>query len=265
VIMLGILLWNGTIIRLLSAISVSHVEAFGVKIDFDRERDALVQRIVDNPGPGLKADADFLKRAIERARLNIGAIRGRRILWIDDHPENNSLYVDLLSRMGITVVAVTSDDVARGLLSASPFDLIVTDGHRDDDKLETKGAPLTLCPVRFRALPDTSSATDLKSYQDRIDGGIGVPGGYRTVEMIAASGAVTGGSATSSDSAPLFADYQAPRIVMFSGSNGGIASDPCIRTITNRADLLFNTILSILEEDNDAVFPSTWEPKADKL
>jgi len=63
-----------------------------------------------------------------------GAPKLRRVLWVDDHPENNAFEVAALRRLGIDVVEVfsTSEAVRATCGAASDFDVIVTDMGREE-------------------------------------------------------------------------------------------------------------------------------------
>jgi CheY-like chemotaxis protein len=63
------------------------------------------------------------------------ALRGMRILWVDDHPASNQTLVDLLRREGCTIEPVESSGAAEArLASGQPVDLIVSDIARKDDE-----------------------------------------------------------------------------------------------------------------------------------
>jgi CheY-like chemotaxis protein len=59
-------------------------------------------------------------------------LEGRRILWVDDHPENNTLEAYSLSGLGATVTPVLSTDEAHEELRRSGCDLVISDMRRED-------------------------------------------------------------------------------------------------------------------------------------
>jgi CheY-like chemotaxis protein len=69
----------------------------------------------------------------KRATLVEPIIRGRRVLWVDDHPSNNFYERLALAQMGVSVNVATSTD--EGLRSATLLrpDVIVSDMARDDE------------------------------------------------------------------------------------------------------------------------------------
>ncbi len=60
-----------------------------------------------------------------------------RILWIDNHPENNEIHVDLLVKSGQFVDCVQSSDEALTALESGQYHLIISDVSREGHR--TKG------------------------------------------------------------------------------------------------------------------------------
>jgi len=72
-----------------------------------------------------------LKHYLSRNRETIEAIRGSRILWIDDNPHYLLGERRLLRDLGIIVVSAISSEMARQIIDAdNDFDLIITDVQR---------------------------------------------------------------------------------------------------------------------------------------
>lgn len=256
-------LWTGALWRAIDAIKVSHVEAFGVKLDFNERQNELIATLVSKSHADFFGNSQLIMRAVSRSELNAGAVRGKRILWVDDHPDNNSAVIDLLSDMGIVVIAVTSDDAMMKLLdSGMAVDIIVTDGTRDQDRQGERGPALKKCPVTFIGRTSYLQPTQtLQEYNREVSAGIGIPSGFRTVEAVARwEENLTGQVVQPSWS---FTDISGPRIIMFSGTAGGNSVSPCIRTITNRYEVLLNAILNILEESSDPVLPAKADHKSE--
>jgi CheY-like chemotaxis protein len=63
-------------------------------------------------------------------------LRGARVLWVDDHPENNAWERELFRVLGVTVVAVESTRSAVACLGAEPFDVVISDIHRDNESVD---------------------------------------------------------------------------------------------------------------------------------
>ncbi|MDW5614086.1 response regulator [Mycolicibacterium sp. D5.8-2] len=59
----------------------------------------------------------------------------QRVLWVDDHPDNNVFEVLALMQLGFLITTATSNDAARRYLDEANFDLVITDlgrGSSDD-------------------------------------------------------------------------------------------------------------------------------------
>jgi CheY-like chemotaxis protein len=68
----------------------------------------------------------------------------RRILWVDDHPENNAFLVATLRDQGVDVTEVTSTAEALSALKAASFDVVVTDLSRREGLTERHDAGVAL-------------------------------------------------------------------------------------------------------------------------
>jgi CheY-like chemotaxis protein len=75
--------------------------------------------------------------ALRRARLMAAYLRGAKLLWVDDAPENNRHEQEMLTALGSETINAKSTDEAMILLSAIPqmIDLVISDmarGTRDE-------------------------------------------------------------------------------------------------------------------------------------
>lgn len=68
---------------------------------------------------------------LRRARMVEPVLRGARVLWVDDYPENNAWECSLLGVFGARVVAVKTTQAALAALGSDDFDLIVSDIARE--------------------------------------------------------------------------------------------------------------------------------------
>lgn len=69
---------------------------------------------------------------LRRAQMARTALEGARVLWVDDHPENNVWERRLLGAFGVDITTAESTRSALALVSASTFDLIFSDIDRGD-------------------------------------------------------------------------------------------------------------------------------------
>jgi CheY-like chemotaxis protein len=263
VVVAALLLWyaaTGAIGRFIGAIDVSQIEAFGVKVNVDsQKRDLLNQLKADETAKATAGDNSFfvdseaVQQALKRAEINGGAMRGARLLWVDDQPENNTTVVDLLSQIGITVVAVTNNPEALARLEAAEargqaFDAIVTDGSRPEDgSAKPPLRSMRLCKPVYLADANREtnygglSADEAAARNRDVDAGH-VVGGFRLAEDIASVPALSRYTAIS-----------APRLLMYSASNGDVSYSPCFRTITRYTAMFFQALISVVEESRPPV------------
>ncbi|MGH7572608.1 MAG: response regulator [Gemmatimonadota bacterium] len=101
-----------------------------------------------------------LSSALRRARQVDAVLRGARILWVDDHPENNAWERSLLKAFGTETVSVETTRSAVAVLQRERFDVILSDITREGRRDEG-----------IRALPrivEAAGATRLVFYVGRL-------------------------------------------------------------------------------------------------
>lgn len=259
-----------TISRSLAGVTPAQVELLGFKIDLERRdtalRDALdteVQKIsrtkAAEPPPAY--DPDLTLAAMRRGRSARSALQGARVLWIDSAPDHNAVEQFMLEDLGVHVQRASDPDEAEAILkSAWPFG-----GNRPDYRIDAiisyVGAPaasktaLQACPVWFHAPLQGWNAPGLSPQALNANLGRGfLSPGYAFAERLAQAECPKGGAPPCKGGRPLgrngayLTDRAAPRLVFYSASNGGAAMNACARTVTNRVEVLLNTVISILEE-----------------
>lgn len=74
-----------------------------------------------------------------------------RVLWVDDNPDNNRLYIAQLEEVGISVDLATATSAALGKFESNPYDAVVSDmgrleqgAYRDSAGLELVNALRTM-------------------------------------------------------------------------------------------------------------------------
>ncbi len=77
---------------------------------------------------------------------------GKRLLWVDDHPENNDLEAAAFEAAGITVIRVRSNQEAAEAFAGVGFDLTISDINRDSDESGIE-LPRAICRDRNRVPP----------------------------------------------------------------------------------------------------------------
>jgi CheY-like chemotaxis protein len=82
----------------------------------------------------LAGQATFLEAApsssTSSARSVPHKLKGKRILWVDEHPENNDYPREILEQQGVRCTSVLSTEDAEEMLKDNSFDLIISDMGR---------------------------------------------------------------------------------------------------------------------------------------
>jgi len=102
---------------------------------------ALGAAVAKSPGAAAESSAEAAQRAKDVAdvvaeRVNPRTVReaaGSRILWVDDHPQNNVLERRSLEVIGIKFDLSTSTDDALSRLATTAFDAVISDMGRPPD------------------------------------------------------------------------------------------------------------------------------------
>lgn len=118
------------------------------------------------------------RSVVDRLQHHADLLAEARILWVDDHPENNTPVVELLRSFGAVVDTPGSNVEALALLSGARYDVVISDVGRDDEgpgsdlkgvELAEQvyarwGKPIILFTVRFNpaTLPGMSAQDRLR-------------------------------------------------------------------------------------------------------
>lgn len=65
---------------------------------------------------------------------SLPSAEGRRLLWVDDMPRNNAYLVAALRAQGVQVDTALDTDEALARFQADPYDIVVSDMARGDDR-----------------------------------------------------------------------------------------------------------------------------------
>lgn len=84
---------------------------------------------------GTPVDIKEWKAAKRRALDVASVLKDKRILWVDDHPENNTEIVNFLTSFKMQVSISTNNQDAYSMLKTSKvFDIVITDIGRDHEE-----------------------------------------------------------------------------------------------------------------------------------
>jgi len=105
----------------------------GVTLEWAEAKfDAAVSK---SRGQTQRAIGNVAKRSvIERLRTHAGLLARARILWVDDHPENNAALIDLLREFKASIDTSRSNKEAFELLRKGQYDVVISDVGRDDEE-----------------------------------------------------------------------------------------------------------------------------------
>lgn len=115
----------------------SKVEILGFKLEkevFDQRVEAARK---SGPGASTGDHPRWADNAFRKLNLAAPLLKGMRILWVDDHPENNFYLRKILVDFGVQVVIATSNVEAIDKIKRSDFDLLISDNGRDRPSAET--------------------------------------------------------------------------------------------------------------------------------
>lgn len=104
---------------------MSGFKAFGLGV-------ALLREQLDSAAERRGADVPVAEReqVLRRAQRAAPALRGARILWVDDHPENNTYEREAMLSLGAFVDIAKSSTEGRSMMSHSRYDLLISDIDR---------------------------------------------------------------------------------------------------------------------------------------
>jgi len=81
--------------------------------------------------PNVTQTANVVKSTVTSTSLSQYA--GKRILWVDDQPDNNLYEIQLFQSLGMVIDTSTSTDAALEQLSRNKYDVVITDMLRSND------------------------------------------------------------------------------------------------------------------------------------
>lgn len=221
--------------------SITHGE-FPGGFKFDRPAATEKLRELEKRGTQTKQNSEtnrefdfqFANGALVRAERVLPALTGARVLWVDGKPSNNRFEEGILRDMGIELQIALNTEEAINLAQRYDFDLVISNLVRDHDTV----VPLNRCGAVYFAFPSEelskSYGNDLIRFNAQTKQT--PPAGFAMAEKFA------------HEFPDRFGDTQFPRIIFYTASSGGIAASQCGRIVTNRPDVLLQSVVSALEQ-----------------
>jgi hypothetical protein len=220
--------------------SATHVGFLTFSVE-RKEAYTAIDAIAEVKKKDFQIDKEFAKGAVVRSVVNVSAIFGAKILWVDPNPQNNAQEMQILTNMGIAPFQVNDTAGAIEVLPIIKPDLIISDVGRKEEPL-----PLEKCKVHYfdipSGLPDPPKGQSWSIDQinaDALKGTSNATGGFSMAERLASTSTKWLGGG--------YTNHAEPRILFYSGSNGGRVTNQCARLVTNRTDVLLQSIVSALE------------------
>lgn len=109
-------------------------KAGGVELSFIKESiEAAIELAEKSPQWTVVVSSADKERALRRAKRHLTIFREARILWVDDHPENNQNERQMFRQLKVEVDNAASTEQALGMLRNGNYDLVFSDMSRDGD------------------------------------------------------------------------------------------------------------------------------------
>jgi hypothetical protein len=103
------------------------ISLFGVELGLAREQ--LDQAILNR---SMSASSGEKAWVLDRLQRSAPLVRGARILWVDDTPDNNIHERRLLQSAGAVVDTATTTQQALSMLGSGHYDVVISDLHRPE-------------------------------------------------------------------------------------------------------------------------------------
>jgi CheY-like chemotaxis protein len=127
---------RGSLAERLPFLTKLGVSPSGVSMEFAEAKldEALAVANAATNAPGGRVVGEAAKQGVlQRLERNEDLLRNARMLWADDHPENNNSIIALLRRFGAKIDTPKTNDEAIRLLQGTRYDVIISDVARDSE------------------------------------------------------------------------------------------------------------------------------------
>lgn len=136
-----LLIFRGPLGNFLDNLSELNLKAAGVEASAKRGQvaaaavaaaEAIRDREPGAEGAGTQPDVDHIVDVLPGRRA-LRKIDGSRVLWVDDHPQNNRYERRALEALGVRIDLSTSTDSALEMAAEAPYQAIISDMSRPPD------------------------------------------------------------------------------------------------------------------------------------
>ena len=147
--------------------NLTSFKAGGVELSFVRESiDAAIELAEKSPQWKVNISSEDKEQVLRRAKQHLAIFRDARILWVDDHPENNLNERRMFRQLKADVDTAKSTDEALEMLQKGGYDLVLSDMSRGTN---------TTAGLKFLEQLRQKKATPVIFYVGVFDPAKGVP------------------------------------------------------------------------------------------
>lgn len=139
IVALALLFYFGPALRERLPTSDVSVKGMGIEVTLQRgfAAGANYGMALAEKSPGMTPEefrAEIEDAAAETTPESVRRLKGARLLWVDDNPQNNVYERNALEDMGVRVTISTSTEDALAKLDASDFDVVISDMGRPENE-----------------------------------------------------------------------------------------------------------------------------------
>ena len=111
--------------------NLSSLKAGGVELSFVKESiDAALKLAEKSPQWEVKVSSEDKERVLTRAKKHLKVFRDARLLWVDDHPENNINELVMFGQLKVVTQTAKNTENALEMLKSGSYDLVISDMKR---------------------------------------------------------------------------------------------------------------------------------------
>ena len=114
--------------------NLSSLKAGGVELSFVKESiDAALKLAEKSPQWEVKVSSEDKERVLTRAKKHLKVFRDARLLWVDDHPENNINELVMFGQLKVVTQTAKNTENALEMLKSGSYNLVISDMKRGDE------------------------------------------------------------------------------------------------------------------------------------
>ncbi|MGE0421348.1 MAG: hypothetical protein AB7O88_03745 [Reyranellaceae bacterium] len=104
---------------------IGKISAFGIEIGLVTTEMAAI-----NLAKGLPTDSPAIAKVVERMTRSFVKLAGSKLLWVDEHPQNNTKEIEVLKRFGVDITLSRTSADALTRLDNEHFAVVVSNMGR---------------------------------------------------------------------------------------------------------------------------------------